>query len=426
MTEAKRDSRLPGFFRLESDERRAALAARCGLSAEEVSTLKTAGSLPEDIRDQWVENVVGSLELPMGIGVNLRVNDRDVIVPMAVEEPSVIAAVSNAAKVLRDGNMVASADASIMVAQIQVVDCDVERARRSVEAAEQPLLTLADECHPSLVARGGGARDVRVRTLRDDKGAFLVVEVAIDVCDAMGANLVNTVAERLAEPIAELTAGRVVLRILSNLCDRRRARASFVLPVEALREEGLAGMQVAEGIVEAQRFAEADPYRAATHNKGIMNGIDAVALATGNDWRAIEAGAHAFAARTGQYGPLTRYSIEAGHLLGSIELPLAVGIVGGITKVHPVVRVSYRMLGVQKASELAGIMAAVGLAQNFAALRALSSVGIQRGHMAQHARAVAIGAGAVGAEVARVVRELTRAGTIREDAAVRVLQRLRA
>jgi hydroxymethylglutaryl-CoA reductase len=393
-------SRIPGFHTFSLDERLHRVAEMFDLSAAELRTLRGTHALEQETADRMIENAVGVFSLPMGLGLNFTVNGRDYVVPMAVEEPSVVAAVSLAGKVVREaGGFTASADPSIMIGQVQVTGCgDPEAAARRILAAKAQLLALANSFQPGIVRRGGGATDIEVRRLSAPEGAsgepLFVVHVLIDTRDAMGANIVNTAAEGIAPLIEELTGGKVRLRILSNLADRRLARASCRIPVPALADFGFSGEEIAVGIVEASRFASADPYRAATHNKGIMNGIDAVAIATGQDWRALEAGAHAFACRDGRYRPLSTWELADGHLVGRIELPLAVGTEGGAARVHPGVRAALNLLRVGSARELATVLAAVGLGQNFAALRALGSVGIQKGHMALHARCLAASAGA--------------------------------
>jgi hydroxymethylglutaryl-CoA reductase len=346
---------------------------------------------------------------------------------MVVEEPSVVAAASNAAKMVREGGgFVAEMDAPLMVAQIQLTHVsDRPEAIERVLGAKKALLELADEAVPGLALRGGGARDIEARILGTDEDAMIVVHVLVDCRDAMGANLVNGVAERVAPRLAHLTGGRIGLRILSNLCDRRCVRVRCHVPAAALATDDMAGEAVIDGIVNASRFAELDPYRAATHNKGIMNGIDAVVIATGNDWRAVEAGAHAFAARSGQYSPLATWRRAPDGLAGQIEIPMALGTVGGTLRVHPAARLSLRILDVTNAQELAAIAASVGLASNLAAIRALATDGIQRGHMALHARSVAVAAGAVGTEVERVAAAIVEARDITLDAAVRVLTVMR-
>ena len=423
-------SRLPGFYKLKLAERVAKIARMCQLTDEEAAAMCSTSSLPMDVADQMIENAVGVLGLPVGLGLNFQVNGRDILVPMAVEEPSVIAAVSLAAKIAREaGGFTASADDSLMIAQIQVTGYgDVVKARAQIEQNTDQLIALANSFHPAMQRRGGGAREVEVRVLPAPEGPegepILVVHIIIDTQDAMGANLINTVAEGVAPRVEQLTGGKVYLRILSNLADRRLARAECKIPLHLLADFGMSGAEVAYGIVQAYRFAAADPYRAATHNKGVMNGIDAVAIASGNDWRAIEAGAHAYAARSGQYSPLSRWTIEDGSLVGRIELPLAVGTVGGPIKVHPLVRLMHKVLNVKGARELAEVMAAVGLAQNLAALRALGSVGIQRGHMALHARCVAVEAGARGEWVERIADLLVKAGHVKVEKARELLATL--
>ncbi len=374
-----------------------------------------------------IENAIGTFSLPLGLGLNLQVNGRDYIVPMVVEEPSVVAAVSFAAKIAREGGgFHAEADDPVMIGQVQVTGYgDPTEASRKLTARKEELLALANSFHPAMIARGGGARDIEARLLPAPEGArgepILVVHLYIDTQEAMGANLINTMCEGIAPLVEQITGGRVFLRILSNLADRRLARASCRIPVEVLADFNLPGGAIAEGIVQASRFAQADPYRAATHNKGIMNGIDAVAIATGQDWRAIEAGAHAFACRDGQYRPLSTWTLEEGHLVGRIELPLALGTVGGPIKVHSAVQAAMKVLRVSSARELSMVMAAVGLSQNFAAVRALGSVGIQRGHMALHARCVAVTAGARGLLVEKVANALVSAGQVKVEKAREIL-----
>ena len=422
----ERTSRLPGFYKKSLEERVRILAQWAELDEADLHALRESLSLAQ--ADKMIENVVGRHALPLGLGLNFIINGREVIVPMSVEEPSVVAAVSNAARIARAGGgfLTGSTD-PIMVGQIQVLDVpDPREARDALQRTRADLLRRVDEIHPSLVRRGGGARDLRVRYLPDTPaGPMLVVHLHLDVRDAMGANLVNTAVEGIAPEVERLTGGRVNLRILSNYTTERRAWAVVRIPVDAFSEKGARGEEVARGIVEANAFAWADPYRAATHNKGIMNGIDAVAIATGNDWRAIEAGAHAWAARDGQYRALTDWYLTGDTLVGKLELPLAVGIVGGATRVHPTARVALKILGVHRAQELAEIMVAVGLAQNLAALRALASEGIQRGHMRMHARQVAIAAGARGEEIDIVAARLAAEGNVRESRAREVLGEIR-
>ncbi|RKH19386.1 hydroxymethylglutaryl-CoA reductase, degradative [Corallococcus praedator] len=423
-------SRLSGFHKLPMEERLAQIGRMFRLSDEELEQLRGVGTLEPVLANQMIENAVGIFSLPLGLGLNLNVNGRDYIVPMAVEEPSVVAAVSFASKIVREsGGFVAEADESMMIGQVQVSNYgDPTLASERILDAKEEILALANSFHPAMVARGGGARDVEVRLLPAPEGPrgepLLIVHILIDTQEAMGANLINTVAEGVAPLIEQVTGGRVYLRILSNLSDKRLARATCRIPLSMLADFDLPGETIAEGIAQASRFAEADPYRAATHNKGVMNGIDAVAIATGQDWRSIEAGAHAFACRGGQYRPLSTWYLEEGHLVGRIELPLALGTVGGPIKVHPGVQVALKLLRVSGVRELSMVFAAVGLAQNFAALRALGSVGIQKGHMAMHARSVAVTAGARGGDVEKVANLLVKAGHVKVEKAKEILASL--
>ncbi len=421
-------SRIEGFYRLERNMRLARLAERSSLSEAEIAEIRSPAPLDFAVADHMVENAVSVVGLPLGVGLNFLINGRDHLVPMAIEEPSVIAAASHAARTARRaGGFSAEADAPLMIGQIQLVEVpDIERAAARLEAASSELVAAANAVHPNMARRGGGARGTEVRRLpQTPRGPMLVLHLLVDVGDAMGANAVNTMAEALAPRVAELSGGQVRLRILSNLADRRLARAGVRIPFPLLDCDGCSGEMVAERLVEAWAFAEADPYRAATHNKGVMNGVDAVAIATGQDWRGIEAGAHAFAARHGRYGPLTRWSIDGAELVGSIEMPLAVAIVGGNLELNPRVRFSLRLLGISSARELAMVMAAVGLGQNFAAMRALVTDGIQRGHMALHARGLAVAAGAPDALVDLVIDRLIASGEIKLDKARQILESFR-
>jgi hydroxymethylglutaryl-CoA reductase len=423
-----RSSRVSGFYNWPLPERLEWLARWADLTEEEVAALREGG-LSLDRADRMIENVVGRYDLPLGIALNFQVNGRDVLVPMAIEEPSVVAGASFAARLAREGGgFRAETSAPEMIGQIQVLDVpDIPAAAAALVTERERILARADEVDPVIRRLGGGARDLIVRVLPETPaGPMLVVHLVYDVQDAMGANAVNTACEALAPLIEEITGGRVGLRILSNLADRRLARAECRIPVSALAFNDFPGERVARGIVEAWAFAAADPYRAATHNKGILNGIDAGAIATGQDWRAIEAGAHAYAARSGRYTSLSTWELEAeGSLVGRLELPLAVGTVGGATRAHPAARIALKILGVQTARELAEVMVAVGLAQNLAALRALATEGIQKGHMALHARQVAIAAGATGPEIEEVARRMVAEGIIRPDRAEAILQALR-
>ena len=417
-------SRLPGFYDLGVEERAGMVADWAGLDQDERAVLTSAG-LEFDRADQMIENVVGIHGLPLGIAPNFLVNDRDYLVPMAIEEPSVVAAASFMAKIVRGaGGFRTCSTEPVMIAQIQVLDVpDPWAAKFDLLCQKQRLLDLANQTDPVVVSLHGGARDIEIRVFPDTPvGPMLVVHLLYDTRDAMGANTVNTAAEALTPLVEEITGGRVHLRILSNLADRRLARAKAVIPPESMAFGEYSGEQVVQGIVEAYAFAAVDPYRATTHNKGIMNGIDAVALACGQDWRAIEAGAHAYAVRDGHYTSLSTWTRDReGNLVGTVELPLAVGTVGGATRVHPGAQVALRILGVESARELAEVMAAVGLAQNLGALRALSTEGIQRGHMTLHARQVAIAAGATGDQVQAVAARLVRERKIRLDRALEIL-----
>jgi hydroxymethylglutaryl-CoA reductase len=374
-----------------------------------------------------IENVIGTYSLPLGLAVNFQVNGRDVLVPMAIEEPSVVAGASFMAKLAREGGgFRAETTPPEMIAQIQILDvADLEAARRAVEAERESILAEADAVDPIIRKLGGGARDVQVRLLPETPvGPMLVIHLVYDTRDAMGANAANTAAERLAPRLERLTGGRVHLRILTNLADRRLARAHCTIPEAALAFGEFSGERVRDGIIEAWAFAAADPYRAATHNKGIMNGVDAVVIATGNDWRAVEAGAHAYAARSGRYTSLSRWSRgEEGSLGGLLEMPMAVGIVGGATQVHPGARAALQLMGVKTARELAEVIVSVGLAQNLAALRALATEGIQRGHMGLHARQVAMAAGARGERIEDIARRMLDEGTVRLDRAEALLRK---
>ncbi len=419
-------SRIAGFYNLSGAERLRLVADWAALNAEEQAVLSGILGLDVEHGAAMIENVIGIYGLPLGIATNFTVNGRDVLVPMVIEEPSVVAGASLAARLARaGGGFSASADEPIMIGQLQVMGLeDLETAQTRLLAEKAALLALAHAVDPVLAQLGGGARDLEVRLLPETPaGPMLIVHLLYDVRDAMGANAINTACERLAPEIARLTGGKVFLRILSNLADRRLARAGVVIPENALAFGSFSGETVALGIEQAWAFAAADPYRAATHNKGIMNGIDAVVLATGNDWRAVEAGAHAYAAREGRYTSLSTWQRDGkGNLVGSLELPLALGIVGGATRVHPTARVALKILGAQTARGLAEIVASVGLAQNLAALRALATEGIQKGHMGLHARQVAMAAGATGEAIERVAEAMIAEGVIRVDRATAWLE----
>ena len=410
-----RRSAIPGFYGLSLADRQAIAREWAGLGADDLASLNDSG-LSLANADLTIENVIGRYSLPLALATNFRINDRDYLVPMVVEEASVVAACSFAAKLFRqDGGFTASADEPVMIGQMQLLDlADTESASELILARKSEILAHANESAGGIVARGGGARDLEVRLLRDTAvGDMLILHLHFDVRDAMGANLVNSAVERIAPLVEGICGGRVNLRILSNLSDRRLARASGTISRDALATKDASGTDVVQWICEAAAFAEADPYRAATHNKGIMNGIDAVMLATGNDWRAVEAGAHAYASGSGRYQSLTTWSRDdAGNLRGEIELPLAVGIIGGATRIHRGARTSLKILGVSSAQELAQVAAAVGLAQNLAAIRALATDGIQKGHMRLHARQLALASGAPEETARAVAAQMIAEGNI--------------
>lgn len=419
-------SRIPGFYNMPLEERKARLAEAGGLTMEDVDALTGKAGLRLDQADHMIENVVGLHALPVGIALNFIVNGREVLVPMAIEEPSVVAGASFMAKLARStGGFFAETTAPEMIGQMQVLDVpDLPAARSALLEEKENLLKEAGEIDPVLKRLGGGPRDLEVRIIEESPvGPFLVVHLIYDVRDAMGANAVNTAVERLASRVEAISGGRVLLRILSNLADRRLARARCTILLKDLQFEGFLAEDVRDGIISAWAFAAADPYRAATHNKGIMNGVDPVVIITGNDWRAVEAGAHAYAARSGRYTSLTTWSKdEAGSLVGTLEMPMAVGIVGGATRVHPTAQAALKLMGVKTAADLAEIIVSVGLAQNLAALRALATEGIQRGHMSLHARQVAAAAGAEGEHITRLADQLVQEKTVRIDRAEEILK----
>jgi hydroxymethylglutaryl-CoA reductase len=417
------------FYSLSIQERLERLQRETGLSDEDLAALSGENGLSVEEADHMIENVVGTFNLPIGIARHFVINGRPVPVPMVVEEPSIVAGASFMAKLAQPtGGFVAQASAPEMIGQIQVLDlADPDAAREQLLSHKQALLDEAEKVDPVLMRLGGGPKDLAVRLIPESPiGAFLVVHLIYDVRDAMGANAVNTAVERLAPQVEAITGGRVLLRILSNLADRRLAKATVTLRTADLAFDDFSGESVRDGIIEAWAFAAADPYRAATHNKGIMNGVDPVVIATGNDWRAIEAGAHAYAARSGRYTSLSTWGKdEAGNLVGTLEMPMAVGIVGGATRVHPGAQAALKLMGVRTAAELAEVIVSIGLAQNLAALRALATEGIQRGHMSLHARQVAIAAGAKGAQVDRVAVQLVQEKTVRIDRAKAILEEWR-
>ncbi len=422
-------SRLSGFYKRSIQERAHTVQEWASLSDSEIDILSGSAGLSTEQANHMIENAVGIYGLPLGIATNFLINGQDRLIPMVIEEPSVVAAMSNAARLFREGGgFQTSSDEPIMIGQLQVLDLEnVFLAAEQITASKQQLLKEADAVGGSIVKRGGGARDIQVRAFSESAvGPMLVVHLLMDVRDAMGANAINTAAEHIAPLVEEITGGRVNLRILSNLTDQRKARARGMIPAAALATETMTGEENVRAVVEAGVFAEIDPYRAATHNKGIMNGIDAVIIATGNDWRAIEAGAHAYAARSGNYTSLSHYWMdEQGNLRAEIEMPLSVGIVGGATRVHPTAQVALKILNVKTAQELAEICVAAGLAQNFAALRALASEGIQRGHMRMHAKQIAVSAGAAPDQVSVVVEQMIRESNIRPERAKSIVESLK-
>ena len=420
MVKMSKTSQLSGFYKLSPKERVQLIKKFAGLTDEEVNLLQSTGSLDIDLANRMIENVVGAFPIPLGIAVNFLINKHDYLIPMAIEEPSVVAAASYAAKMARDGGgFFTNSTSPVMIGQVQAVHIkDPYGAKMAILAAKDEILKKANEQDPMLVSVGGGAKDLDVKIINASTGPMVITELHVDCRDVMGANAVNTMAEAVAPLIERITHGQVYLRIISNLATKRLARAWTTVP-----KKSLGGEEVVDGIVEAYAFAAADPYRAATHNKGILNGIIGVIIATCNDHRAIEAGAHAYAARNGHYGPLSTWEKnENGDLVGSIELPMAVGIVGGATRVHPIAKIALKILGVKTANEFGEVLAAVGLAQNLGALRALAHEGIQRGHMSLHARNVAISAGATGDLVDIIVEKMVEERKIRLDRAKELIE----
>jgi hydroxymethylglutaryl-CoA reductase len=423
-----RSSRLPGFYQKSLSERVSLVAEWASLDADQAAALVGTNGLTPEVADKLIENTVGVHGLPLGIATNFLINGRDVLIPMAIEEPSVVAGASFAARLIRaGGGFRTSSTPPEMIGQIQVLEVpDLAAAQSAIEAHHDELMEIARQQNLIIVDMGGGPRGIEVRILDETAvGPMLIVHLIYDCRDAMGANMVNTACEAMAPTVARLTGGRVGLRILSNLADRRTSRAECVVPALELTFEGFTGERVVQGIVEAWAFAAADPYRAATHNKGIMNGVDPVVIVTGNDWRAIEAGAHSYAARSGRYTSLTTWGKDSqGNLIGSIEMPTGVGIIGGSTRVHPTTRAALQVLGVKTAQELAEVIVSVGLAQNLAALRALATEGIQKGHMALHARQLAIAAGAEGDQIEQVAARLMESHPITLERAQDILREL--
>lgn len=419
-----KSSQLSGFYKLSPKERVKLIQEFADLTDEEVNLLQSTGSLDLNLANRMIENVVGAFPIPLGIAVNFLVNNHDYLIPMAIEEPSVVAAASYAAKMVRDGGgFHTNSTAPVMIGQIQAVHIkDPYAARMAILAAKEEILKKANEQDPMLVSVGGGAKDLDVKVINSITGPMVITELHVDCRDVMGANAVNTMAEAVAPLIERITHGRVYLRIISNLAVKRLVRAWATIP-----KKSVGGEEVVDGIVEAYAFAAADPFRAATHNKGILNGIIGVIIATCNDHRAVEAGAHAYAARNGCYMPISTWEKdENGDLVGSLELPMAVGTVGGATRVHPIAKIALKILGVKTANEFGEVLAAVGLAQNLGALRALAHEGIQRGHMSLHARNMAIAAGATGDLVDSVVEKMVAERKIRLDRAKEILDEFKA
>lgn len=415
--------RLPGFYNLSVEERLKKVSEIANLTEEEVKAIYSTSKLPIEVANRMIENVIGTFELPLAIATNFFIDGKDYLIPMAIEEPSVVAAASNAAKMAREGGgFLTDFTAPLMIGQIQLVDVgNPFFAKFEILKNREEIISRANECDPILLKVGGGCRDIEVRILESRIGKMVVVHLIVDVRDAMGANVVNTMCEKVAPFVARIADAKAHLRIISNLAVYRLARARAVF-----RKDIIGGEEVVDGIIKAYAFAEVDPFRCSTHNKGIMNGISALMIATGNDFRAIEAGAHGYAAING-YKPLTKYEVNKnGDLLGFIEIPIQAGIIGGATQTNPIAKICLKILGVKSGEELARVSAAVGLAQNFAALRALATEGIQRGHMELHARNIAVMAGAKGREIDLLAERMIKNGKIRVDYAKEILQTLRS
>lgn len=423
------NSKLPNFRKLTVSERLKEVSKIAGLNAQQQQLLENDGALACDLANGMIENVIGKFELPFGVAANFQINGKDHLIPMVVEEPSVVAAASYMAKIVREnGGFRTSSTEPLMRAQVQILGIEsAKKAKEILLANKQEIIQLANSKDKFLISLGGGCKDIEVHLFESTKvGPMAVMHLIVNVCDAMGANTVNTMAETVTPLVEKLTGGQVRLRILSNLADLRLVRAEMTVRPDQLKQESLSGEDVIDRMLEAYEFAVIDPYRAATHNKGIMNGIDPVIVATGNDWRAIEAGAHVYAVKQGQYTSLTTWEKDAqGNLVGRIELPMAVGLVGGATKTHPLAKLSIQMLNIESASELGEVIAAVGLAQNMAAIRALATEGIQRGHMALHARNIAVVAGANPDEVDFIVDKMVAEHDVRNDRALELLVEIR-
>ena len=409
-------SQVSKFYKKTLQERLAILKEFAELNDEEISQLEKYGALDFEMADRMIENVVGTFQLPLGLATNFKINRKEFLIPFALEEPSVVAAASNAAK-LSEG-FEAKASEPIMIGQIQIVGSqDPEKAAEAIKEKEKELTEKANSVDSVLVKFGGGAKKVEASVMETSRGKMIKVHLLVDVRDAMGANAVNTMCERISPELEKITGGEVRLRIITNLAVHRTVKATSVWKKETLGENAI------EKILDAYEFAANDVYRACTHNKGIMNGIDAVVVATGNDFRAVEAGAHAFASITGKYLPLTKYyKNDSGDLVGEIELPLAIGLVGGATRTHPLAKINIKLLGVKTANELSEIIASVGLAQNFAALRALATEGIQKGHMKLHAKNIAIQAGAKENQIDSVADQMSKEGNISVTRAKEIIE----
>ncbi len=419
-------SRFPGFYKHDLSTRLNMLEQWYPLTTKEKWKLKRETLTPE-LADVMVENAIGVFGIPLGVAVNIKLNEKDYIIPMAVEESSVIAAASNSARLMREhGKLTAEATDPIMFSQIQLVNVkSPKKAIAKIIEKKADLLNVANQQDAELVKLGGGAKDIDARVIDSLSGPMVVVHIYVNCVDAMGANAVNTMAEALGPILADLVDGEVICQIVSNLSDQRRVKVRMELDVKCLQRAGFSGEEVAERIIKAYHFAEADPYRAATHNKGVMNGIDGILIATGNDWRACEAGVHAYAARSGSYKPVSKYfRDESGKLIGEMEIPMSVGIVGGVTSIHPGVKILLKMMKVTSAKELAQVIAAAGLIQNFSAIWTLATEGIQRGHMTLHARNVAVFAGAIGEMAIKVANQMAHEGRVRYDRAKQIMKHL--
>jgi len=424
-------SDISGFHGLSVEKRLDFVREFAGLSDEECDIVKKTGALDIDTANRMIENVVGTSHLPLGIATNFRINGRDYLIPMAIDEPSVVAAASYAAKLARPkGGFTTSSDESVMIGQIQLLNIkDFDAAKRNILEKKDEITAIANEKDPVLLKYGGGVKDIEIRIIDSERGKMLIVHLLVNVSDAMGANAVNTMAEWISPRLEELSGGDARLRIISNLATKRLARARAVWDKEELAKSvkgmEIKGEKVVDYILDAYHFALVDQYRCATHNKGVMNGIDAVVIATGNDFRAVEAGAHSYAARDGRYTSLTKYEKDSdGNLVGEIELPVAVGTVGGAININPVAKIALKILGVKTARELSEVIASVGLAQNFAALRALATEGIQSGHMKLHAKNIAAIAGAKGSLIDEVANRLVKEKNIKVDRAKEILKEL--